>query len=49
MTCLVLMTQFKADIYVRAAILVAIGLMLCGINFLVSRRLETKPVPREFT
>ena len=27
----------------------AIGLMLCGINFLVSRRLETKPVPREFT
>ena len=44
------MTQFKADIYVRAAILVAIGLMLCGINLLlVSRRLETKPVPREFT
>jgi APA family basic amino acid/polyamine antiporter len=36
-TCLALMTQFKADIYVRAVILVALGLVLCGINFLVSR------------
>jgi hypothetical protein len=43
------MTQFKAGIYLRAVILVALGLALCGINFLVTRRLETRPVPREFT
>jgi predicted membrane metal-binding protein len=48
-TCLALMTQFKAGIYLRAVILVALGLALCGINFLVTRRLETRPVPREFT
>ena len=43
-TCLVLMTQFKADIYVRGVILVGIGLGLCGINFLLTRRFETGPV-----
>jgi APA family basic amino acid/polyamine antiporter len=48
-TCLALMTQFKAGIYVRAVILVAIGLALCGINFLVSRRLEARELPRQFT
>jgi APA family basic amino acid/polyamine antiporter len=48
-TCLALMTQFKAGIYLRAVILVALGLALCGINFLVTRRLETRTVPREFT
>lgn len=46
LTCLALMTQFKADIYVRGAVLVAIGLALCGINFLVSRRLEVRKPPR---
>jgi hypothetical protein len=40
------MTQFKADIYVRGAVLGAIGLALCGINFLVSRRLEVRMPPR---
>ena len=48
-TCLILMTQFTADVYLRAVVLVTIGLALCGINFLVSRRLETKPVPRQLT
>jgi basic amino acid/polyamine antiporter, APA family len=47
-TCLALMTQFTADVYARAVALVAIGLVLCGINFLLTRRLETRPVPREF-
>jgi basic amino acid/polyamine antiporter, APA family len=45
-TCLALMTQFKADIYVRAVILIAVGLLLCGINFLLTRRLQTREVPR---
>ena len=48
-TCLVLMTQFTVDVYLRAVVLVALGLVLCGINFLVSRRLETRPVPRQLT
>jgi amino acid transporter len=48
-TCLILMTQFTADVYLRAVVLVSIGLALCGINFLVSRRLETKPMPRQLT
>ena len=48
-TCLALMTQFTADIYVRAAILVALGLVLCGINFLVNRRLEVRALPRHIT
>jgi basic amino acid/polyamine antiporter, APA family len=48
-TCLVLVTQFTAGVYTRAVILVAIGLILCGVNFLLTRRLETRPVPREFT
>ena len=46
-TCLALMTQFTADIYVRAVILVALGLVLCGINFLVSRRLAVRPPRRK--
>jgi basic amino acid/polyamine antiporter, APA family len=45
-TCLALMTQFKADIYVRAVILIAVGLLLCGINFLLTRRFQTREVPR---
>jgi basic amino acid/polyamine antiporter, APA family len=45
-TCLALMTQFKADIYVRAAILVAVGLVLCGINILLTRRLQPREAPR---
>jgi basic amino acid/polyamine antiporter, APA family len=45
-TCLALITQFKADIYARAAILVALGLVLCGINFLLTRRVQTREVPR---
>jgi hypothetical protein len=44
----VLMTQFKADIYVRAVLLVVVGLVLCGINFLLTRRLETGPVPGHY-
>jgi amino acid transporter len=48
LTCLVLMTQFKADIYVRAVLLVVVGLVLCGINFLLTRRLETGPVPGHY-
>jgi hypothetical protein len=48
LTCLVLMTQFKADIYLRAALLVVVGLVLCGINFLLTRRLETGPVPGHY-
>jgi basic amino acid/polyamine antiporter, APA family len=48
-TCLALMTQFTADVYVRAAILVALGLVLCGINFLFSRRLEVRSLPRQIT
>lgn len=47
-TCLALMTQFKTDIYVRAAILVGIGMVLCGINFLATRRLEAHTAPRQF-
>jgi basic amino acid/polyamine antiporter, APA family len=46
LTCLALMTQFKADIFARAAILVAVGLVLCGINFLLTRRLQTREAPR---
>jgi APA family basic amino acid/polyamine antiporter len=45
-TCLALITQFKADIYARAAILVALGLVLCGINFLLTRRVQIREVPR---
>jgi basic amino acid/polyamine antiporter, APA family len=46
LTCLALITQFKADIYARAAILVALGLVLCGINFLLTRRIQIREVPR---
>jgi APA family basic amino acid/polyamine antiporter len=45
-TCLALITQFKADIYARAGILVALGLVLCGINFLLTRRIQIREVPR---
>jgi amino acid transporter len=47
LTCLALMTQFTADIYLRAAVLVTLGLVLCGINFLVSRQLAVRPLPRK--
>lgn len=47
LTCLALMTQFTADIYLRAAVLVTLGLVLCGINFLVGRRLAVRPLPRK--
>jgi amino acid transporter len=46
LTCLALMTQFTADIYLRAAVLVTLGLVLCGINFLVSRQLAVRQLPR---
>jgi hypothetical protein len=47
-TCLALMTQFTADIFARAAILVAVGLVLWGVNVLLTRRLETSPVPGHY-
>jgi hypothetical protein len=47
-TCLALITQFKADIFARAAILVALGFVLWGVNVLLTRRLETGPVPGHY-
>jgi hypothetical protein len=43
---LLLITQFKAPVFLRAGILVAVGLVLCGINLLVTRRVVTREMPR---
>jgi basic amino acid/polyamine antiporter, APA family len=48
-TCLALITQFKADIFVRAAILLAVGGVLWGINFVLTRRFQAGAEAQTFS